>query len=443
MNVKVSVIIRTKNEEFWIERCLAAIKAQVGAFDIEVILVDNQSTDRTIDKALLCWPKAKLVTIETYNPARALNMGVKEASGEYCVCISAHCVPESEDWLSHLLKPLGNDDVCASYGRQLPLPTSAAKDKRDLWLTFGLDDVLQTKDPFLHNANSAYRRRDLVLFPFNEGLTNIEDRSWGQSQIMRGQAIYYVAAAAVYHDHGIHQTGNIARLNGVISTMDAIHGSAGVNSIYYGRGIAFTKPKKVLMLMISDKYGDRDIESISAKVESIKGSFDEYDLVCLPNDKKYVPKLEDFGVNVFNFRYEGNENYNKSLIEDLSQSLEDFGGEGYFWDFVFFFDIRNEVPSIELVKEAETKLMAEQVDFVFGGERSFLAERQGSCGTRHILTESGWTRYFDKRMLTPTIKLAPSRMLLARADALQFKKELFQNYGFIDMESPTSSLGEE
>ena len=46
----VSIIIRSKNEEKWIEHCLTAVHAQEFS-DFEVILVDNNSSDNTLNIA--------------------------------------------------------------------------------------------------------------------------------------------------------------------------------------------------------------------------------------------------------------------------------------------------------------------------------------------------------------------------------------------------------
>jgi rhamnosyltransferase len=43
----VSIIIRTKNEEKWISSCLKSVFKQEYK-NIEVIVVDNESTDRTV-----------------------------------------------------------------------------------------------------------------------------------------------------------------------------------------------------------------------------------------------------------------------------------------------------------------------------------------------------------------------------------------------------------
>ena len=45
-----SIIIRTKNEEKWIDVCLQKIFSQKKVF-FEVIVVDNYSNDKTVDKA--------------------------------------------------------------------------------------------------------------------------------------------------------------------------------------------------------------------------------------------------------------------------------------------------------------------------------------------------------------------------------------------------------
>ena len=81
----ISIIVRTKNEERWIGACLEAIGRQTRS-DVEIILVDNLSTDRTVEKA--CRNGVKLVTIEKFFPGAAINRGIEASSGEIIVCLS-------------------------------------------------------------------------------------------------------------------------------------------------------------------------------------------------------------------------------------------------------------------------------------------------------------------------------------------------------------------
>lgn len=100
----VSIIIRTKNEERWITACLSSIFSQ-DYKDFEVIIVDNMSTDKTCEKAKK-FNITKILTCEDYLPGKALNIGVREAKGEYIACISGHCIPVDSKWLSNLLNNL-------------------------------------------------------------------------------------------------------------------------------------------------------------------------------------------------------------------------------------------------------------------------------------------------------------------------------------------------
>src|SRR5262249_51690853 len=143
--------------------CLQAVFAQ-DQKDIEVIIVDNHSTDKTVEKAKR-FP-VKVLEVDDYLPGKALNVGFKASSGVYIVCLSAHCVPVNDQWLSNLLNNFNDSKVAGVYGRQEPLSFTSDFDKRDLLITFGLDRRVQIKDSFFHNANSMIRRDVWEKIPF-------------------------------------------------------------------------------------------------------------------------------------------------------------------------------------------------------------------------------------------------------------------------------------
>lgn len=154
----ISIIIRTKNEEKWIGRCLDAVFNQKVDAEIEVILVDNNSTDHTVQVAKR-YPVNKFININKFFPGKALNDGIRVSTGDYIVCISAHCIPEKEDWLQTMLANfVDQSNIAGVYGRQLPLSFTNPVDKRDLLIVFGLDKRIQEKDFFFHNANSMIPR---------------------------------------------------------------------------------------------------------------------------------------------------------------------------------------------------------------------------------------------------------------------------------------------
>jgi CMP-N-acetylneuraminic acid synthetase len=220
----ISIIVRTKNEERWIASCLDAIFAQ-DFKDFEVIVVDDKSNDKTLE--ILQRYAVKLTHfVEDYLPGRALNTGIRESRGSYIVCLSGHCVPTNQQWLSNLLRNFSDDKVAGVYGRQEPLAYSSPRDKRDLWTIFGLDRKVQFKDSFFHNANSMIRRSMWDQHPFDEQATNIEDRLWAKEILACGYCIVYEPEASVYHWHGIHQNQDENRCQGVVRILELLQPAA-------------------------------------------------------------------------------------------------------------------------------------------------------------------------------------------------------------------------
>ena len=214
---KASIIIRTLNEERWISSCLKSVFSQ-SYNNIEVLLVDNQSKDKTIQKASVF--DIKVLTVESYLPGKAINIGIAESSGDIIVCLSGHCLPTSDNWLRNLIRNLDNPNIAGVYGRQEALSFSADEDKRDLSMVFGLDRRVQVKDHFFHNANSAIPKKILEKFPFDETVTNIEDRIWAKEVIASGYELVYEPEASVFHYHGINQTQAKERLRKTVRILE-------------------------------------------------------------------------------------------------------------------------------------------------------------------------------------------------------------------------------
>ena len=124
----VSIIIRTRNEERWINLCLSAVFNQ-SYRDFEVILVDNESTDKTIEKAKAF--DVKVISIKDFLPGEAINLGIRSSKGDIIVCLSGHCIPVNEKWLKNLISNFDDSKVAGVYGRQQPMSFSSDRDKRN------------------------------------------------------------------------------------------------------------------------------------------------------------------------------------------------------------------------------------------------------------------------------------------------------------------------
>ena len=213
-NPFVSIIVRTKNEDFWIGKCLNEIFNQRYQ-NFEVILVDNNSKDKTINIVKKNFPKVKIIIYKSkiFLPGKALNLGIKKSKGHLIAMISGHCIPKNDKWLGTLVKNFKNSSVIACYGRQEPSDISEPNDVRDLTYLFGLDKKVQLKDPFFHNANSMIRKSTWKKKQFDESIKHIEDRLWASSVLKNRKKIVYEPEASVIHFHGVGHHGNLKRVS--------------------------------------------------------------------------------------------------------------------------------------------------------------------------------------------------------------------------------------
>jgi len=94
MNKLVSIVLPCRNEEKYVETCIESlINNQSEDLQLEILVVDGMSTDKTIDKLqpyLEKYPFIKLL----HNPEKtapfAMNLGIGCAKGDFVVRVDAH-----------------------------------------------------------------------------------------------------------------------------------------------------------------------------------------------------------------------------------------------------------------------------------------------------------------------------------------------------------------
>lgn len=94
--IKISAIVPVYNAEEYIERCLKSLISQSIGSDIEIIVVNDGSTDRTqkiLESYKLKNDNIKIFSIENNGVSHARNLGIQYAKGEYITFVDA------DDWL--------------------------------------------------------------------------------------------------------------------------------------------------------------------------------------------------------------------------------------------------------------------------------------------------------------------------------------------------------
>lgn len=117
--MKISVIIPTFNEEKVIINCLTSLDNQKSR-DFEVIVVDDGSTDKTVELIESFKPKTYKLTILHRNhlgAGMARNAGVKEAKGSIVVFVDADMTFEKV-FLGNLVSPIVSGHAIGTFSKE-------------------------------------------------------------------------------------------------------------------------------------------------------------------------------------------------------------------------------------------------------------------------------------------------------------------------------------
>ena len=185
----ISIIIPVYNHAHTIERCLLTIAMQTVQDKLEIIIVNDGSTDNFHEALQKAWnnnPEIKKLDIqeldqENLGAPAARNKGIKEASGEYVIFVDADTICDP-NMLAEMLKTLEQNPV-ASY---------AYSQFRFGWKkmqSHEFDGQLLKKINYI-DVTSMVRRKDLVLF--DESIKRFQDWDLWLTMLEQGKTGIFI-----------------------------------------------------------------------------------------------------------------------------------------------------------------------------------------------------------------------------------------------------------
>jgi glycosyltransferase involved in cell wall biosynthesis len=175
--------------------------------DVETILVDSGSTDKTVEIAGEFPVKVVHIHPEDFSFGYSLNRGIEACKNELIVIARAHVYPVYPDWLESLLKPFTDPKVALTYGKQRGNEASKFSEHQLFKQWFPDGKPAPQDHPFCNNANSAIRKPLWQKTPYDEFLPGLEDLDWAFRMMKQGYDIQYVPDAEIIHVHQETPTG--------------------------------------------------------------------------------------------------------------------------------------------------------------------------------------------------------------------------------------------
>jgi len=223
-----SIVIRAYNEEKHIGRLLEGIRQQTVE-DVEIILVDSGSTDKTVSVAESFGAHLVRIPSDEFTFGRSLNFGVQAAMRELVVIASAHVYPVYPDWLECLLSPFEDESVALTYGKQRGYEGSKYSEHQIFHQWYSDESRPNQETAFCNNANAAIRKSLWKKNPYDETLTGLEDLAWGKWAKEQGYKIAYAAEAEIVHIHNETPHGVYNRYRREAMAMRKIYPEANFN----------------------------------------------------------------------------------------------------------------------------------------------------------------------------------------------------------------------
>lgn len=205
-----SVLILTRNEARNIGPCLDAVFSQEWPSQLEVVLIDSESSDQTVEIARRYPLQLYRLAAESFHHARTRNLAAELAQGEYLVYLAADALPCSRGWLGALLRNFDDSAVGAVYGRHVPRP-DASIERQGVLATMYSDTRLVKSAAnraelgyrYYHfsTVNCAIRKQVWQQARFPQNINVCEDVAIAARILDAGGKIVYEPEAAVYHSH--------------------------------------------------------------------------------------------------------------------------------------------------------------------------------------------------------------------------------------------------
>lgn len=207
----VDVIIPTYKPDKKFESLIKRLQKQ--SYPIHRIHVIN--TETNIFPEELCWQNEKIdvthISPDAFDHGATRDMGAASSNADIMIFMTQDAIPANEKMVEELLKPFSDEQVGASYARQLPEKDCHVIERYTRSFNYPKTSKIKTKEDignlgiktyFCSNVCAAYRKTIYDnLGGFVKKTIFNEDMIMAGQMIQAGYKIAYTAEAEVIHSH--------------------------------------------------------------------------------------------------------------------------------------------------------------------------------------------------------------------------------------------------
>lgn len=213
----VTVGLPVLNGERQLPETLAAVRGQRVDRELELLVVDSSSDDRSAGIAEGHGARVIRIARDEFSHGGTRNLIMREARGAHVALLTQDAVPAGDGWLAALLSAFElAGDVALAFGPYRPRAGASPSVRRELtefFASFAPDgrprvDRLEGRPlpahpgplTFLSDANACIARGAWERVPFRAA-PYAEDQLLARDMLAAGYAKAYVPQAAVVHSH--------------------------------------------------------------------------------------------------------------------------------------------------------------------------------------------------------------------------------------------------
>ncbi len=248
----ISVVVPCYNARRWVGEALRSA-LQPCDYPVEVLVIDDGSTDGSGELVQEQFPTARLVTTPNRGVSHARNLGAGMASGELLVFLDADDVlPDGRlQRQARLLEQTGADVAYGNWQRLRPGPGGQFRPAERVERALGPDPTLELFTNFWCPTGAYTFRRAVVerVGGFSPRLPVIQDARFALDCALRGARFAHDAEVACLYR--THEAGSVSTRSSAAFLRDVLTSAVEVRRFWEAEG-GLTAPRRAALVGVLD-----------------------------------------------------------------------------------------------------------------------------------------------------------------------------------------------